>query len=285
LVAGEINEPAISELRARLPYQLNSARARLWGGNAVATASLAAPSNCPRKFMSIGLRAIPGCRSGRMHLEQAQGHPAARPSSHDRLQGLADGPRRSGGGCRGGGLSNQQRAVREIHRGPVWASPSPNDLRRCREAPQMMVTVTGSGSASGIVRRRVTDGTASARVTVDGRGWRPYVSRKPSGSDRMIKCRRRPADSFRDRCSAPPSRSDTGGSFALSRSGRYPPVPAYLRMSDGLRHAKCEVIDLLTLPDQVIVSYDFRREPLFGQEFLEVTEVAGGSEKDQHSSA
>jgi hypothetical protein len=71
-------------------------------------------------------------------------HPAAPPSSHNRPQGLADGPRRSGGG-----LSNQQRAVREIHSGPVWASPRPNDLRRRREAPQTMVTVTGSGTSYG----------------------------------------------------------------------------------------------------------------------------------------
>jgi hypothetical protein len=80
----------------------------------------------------------------------------------------------------------------------VSSPPVPVDARRAkifngrgkRDAPGQRPCLTRAVavkcSASVTVRRGVAHGTAGARVTVDLRGRRPYVSRTPNRSHRTI---------------------------------------------------------------------------------------------------
>ena len=82
------------------------------------------------------------------------------------------------------------------------------------------VPVPVGNTASGTVRRGVAHGTAGARVTVDLRGWRPYVGRTPNRSHRTIGRPASTASSSRERRSAPPGAIP--GAFASSRGGWLP---------------------------------------------------------------
>ena len=80
----------------------------------------------------------------------------------------------------------------------VSSPPVPVDARRAKpfngrgkrdipgQRPCLTRAVAVKGSASGTVRRGVAHGTAGARVTVDLRGRRPYVTRTPNRSHQTI---------------------------------------------------------------------------------------------------